>query len=90
MVKRIVTTIEAESLADLNDQWKIAAKRVSFTNAYGVHQMWTFSGLLADADYRRFRDAAFPDGRSPTISCVTGRGADENLVLYARVMPTRR
>lgn len=79
MTKRIDTTIQACSTSDLSFEWKIAAIRANLG--------WNWCGTLG-AESRKLIEGAFPQpGESPTISCVTGRDASGQEVLYVRIYP---
>lgn len=91
-MKKISTGVEARSLSDITDVWKVAARRYLGTigKSSEIHAVWRFCGELAEGvDNGTFLRLAFPEDRNktPLISVVTGRDEAGTLTLYARTFP---
>lgn len=82
--RRINTTTEANTLGDINEDWKV----VALLGAGG----WAWCGDLADPKQNMlFRNLAYPTraGEQPHISTVTGRDWSGQLCIYARIFPVK-
>ena len=89
-MKKLEATIEAKSLDDISEDWKIIARRGWRAMGNEMRAIWDYTGSLSDSTENvSFRKLAFGYGRgeTPHISCVTGRDANGTLCLYARIYP---
>ena len=89
---KINTTVEAKSLSDITNEWKVVARRYLGTigKSSEIHAVWRFCGDLSEAtESLAFHRLAFPEERhkQPLISVVTGRDSAGTLTLYARSFP---
>ena len=91
MISKIDTTTTATGLDNIDENWKVIARRHLRTISGEIAAIWEYSGTLSDSkENLAFRKLAFSAGRKeqPHISCVTGRDALGVLCLYARIYPT--
>lgn len=91
-MNKIATGVEAKSLSDITDEWKVVARRYLGTmgKSAEIHAVWRFCGGLGEnSETAAFQRLAFPMDRRnhPLISVVTGRDDAGTLTLYARSFP---